>query len=425
VKSSYPKNISIVAVIFIVLILFLAIANFIISIQFRNEFIDYDKTKIASVAMMSGTIIEEYNLSERTSLLRYLASSFGLDHLVITDTLGNRLFDSRLPAVEISTVRPVDFSEEFQHVPEPGEVVHVRDRFLTRHESPPLYVYCALLYSYTSAFDSIFTWHIFYLTISLLFICFLGIFLIRNLFLPMRHVARLARDMGVEMHREDFVSETFDEMYKSMKAKEEALIEFSAYIAHEFRNSIGAISGLARLVEKGKKPASAIVRECHSMEELIQKLLQYSMPLRLTKTPVHIAQLIDEVLNRLDIPSRISVETQIEGEIPVFYADNDLLSLALTNGIHNSVDAMAGKGLLRLEVCREDDLVMIKIADTGSGIPDDELDRVFSPFYTSKEKGMGLGLAYMKKIVEMHNGHAIMESIKGKGTTLIIKLPVV
>ncbi len=426
-KSSYPRNISIVATVFVILIIFLALINLYISVQFRNEFINYDRDKIISIATLCTHYLDTTdNKSELFSLFKNLSSAFNLKHVVLSDTLGQRIYDSRMLPLELSrSAERVDFSEYFRRMPELGEVMQDGDTFIYLNPEPPFYLYTSFISSYTVMYDKIFRWHIFYITLSLLFTGFLGIFLIRNLFLPMRYMATLARDMGIEMKKEDFVSETFNEIFKKMKQKEETLVEFSSYIAHEFRNSIGTIIGLARLIEKGKKSASDIVKECRAMEDLITKLLEYSKPLKAVFMSVDLAQLINEALEKSCIPQQIEVSKKIETEMAQFLGDYELLLVALTNLLKNSIEAIKdAKGRIDIDVGVHDDFVCISITDNGRGIDEQDLNKIFSPFYSRKEEGMGLGLAYVKKIVDLHSGRIEVKSKKGQGTTFTLQLPV-
>ncbi|GAH33365.1 unnamed protein product, partial [marine sediment metagenome] len=188
--------------------------------------------------------------------------------------------------------------------------------------------------------------------------------------------------MGIQTKKEDFVSETFNEIFKKMKLKEETLVEFSSYIAHEFRNSIGAISGLARLVEKGKKPASDIVNECRAMEDLITRLLEYSRPLTVISASVDVKQLIDDAVVRAAIPKRIEVRKKIKTDILQFIGDSELLLVAITNLLKNSIDSIRKKGFIEVAVSGDNDFIFISVTDNGSGIDESDMDKVFNPFYS-------------------------------------------
>jgi signal transduction histidine kinase len=393
--------------------------------QFRSEFARYDHDKVRTIAELCSSYLNRYeNTTTLYSMFKTTKSAFELEHMVIADTLGYRIYDSWKLPLELSRSRSrVNFSAEFPHLPAPGEILRNRNVYIHYNEDPPFYLYVSLLASEIFTFDSLFRWHIVYITISLLFIGFLGIFLIRNLFMPMRYVSNVARDMGIEMKKEDFVSTTFNEIFKTIKRKEETLVEFSAYIAHEFRNSIGAIIGLARLVEKGKKPASAIAEECKAMTDLIAKLLEYSKPLKAISGSVDVQQLLDDAIQKAAIPDRIEVKKNIATGVPGFVGDYELLLAALTNLFKNSVEAIEGKGTIDVDVAHGDDSIVMTVTDSGTGIDEEDLDRIFSPFHTQKADGMGLGLAYVKKIMELHNGRISVASKKGKGTTFTLSFP--
>lgn len=107
----------------------------------------------------------------------------------------------------------------------------------------------------------------------------------------------------------------------------------------------------------------------------------------------------------------------------VMYADPEQLEQVFINLFANAVDAMSGEGALTVKVEEEDNLVRIKVSDTGKGISRETLEKIFEPFYTTKDKGTGLGLAIVYNIIEKHHGEIRVESEEGRGTTFIIALP--
>ena len=108
-KGSYPRNISIISIVFICLILSLAVVNLYVSIQFRNQFIHSDRDKIVSIASMCAEILDDGFEDEQViSLCNYIATSFRLAHFLITDTTGTRLYDSRFHPREIITASRID-----------------------------------------------------------------------------------------------------------------------------------------------------------------------------------------------------------------------------------------------------------------------------------------------------------------------------
>jgi signal transduction histidine kinase len=425
VKGSYPRNISIVSIIFICLILSLAVVNLYVSIQFRNQFIHSDRDKIVSIASLCAQILDgDYDRDIIITMGKYIATSFGLSHFIITDTIGTRVYDSRLhPREFVTATSRIDFTEEFGRLPAADEIMHQDGRFIYHSEAPPFFLYASVEDSFTAEIDRIFLWYVLYITVSLIFVGFLGIFLIRNLFLPMRYVTNLADEMGVEMKKEDFVSEAFREMYEKLRSREQTLVEVSAYIAHEFRNSIGAIIGMARLVERGKKGAADIIKECQIMEELILRLLEYARPVQMMMARFNIDRLIREAVERAALSSRIDVETSVEPDASEMMGDYDLLLTALMNIMKNSVEAISNKGTITIDIHAEGDYIMMAIRDSGSGIDERSLDKILNPFFTTKAQGMGLGLAYVKKIVEAHGGRIKVESTRGSGTCIMLTFP--
>jgi signal transduction histidine kinase len=423
-QSTYLKDIGVISWVFIFLILFLALLNFFISVQFRKEYQRQEKERIVSLAGLCAGYLEKYsNPADLQYLMLNLRLNFEIDRFVITSTDGTKIFDSWLDLPDLGTAPNVDYGKIFAKLPQDGQVLIRGDQYLYFNREGGYYFYATTEPMY-GKLDTLFRWHIIYVTISLVFISFLGFFLIRNLFMPMRYVAGVAREFGIEFKREDFVAETFNELFAKMKGRERLLVEFSSYIAHEFRNSIAAISGLARLMEKGKKDSSAIVQECREMEKLIANLLEYSRPMKPMSARVDLTQLMEDALARTKVPERIKVEKKFAAGT---YVDGDpelLLGLA-ANLIKNGVEAIEGEGVLKLETGREEGTAYLAVADTGTGIDEADQEHIFSPFYSRKETGVGLGLAYVKKIVEIHNARIEVRSKKGEGSRSVVKFPVV
>lgn len=422
--GSYPRDIAAIAAIFIVLILFVAGFNLYISFQFKNEFVAYGRNNVMAMFNICLDYLGGgYDPREVTSLLRDLSQAFNLERLVISDTTGNRIYDSWMQLGGLAPATDLELPGIFRRLPEAGELIQQDNAFIFRAVRPPVYCYVSLAPAYALIFGNIFRWHIFYITISLIFTSFLGLFLLRNLFLPMRYVTNLAHEFGIEMKKEDFVSATFEEVYRKLKLREQMLVEFSAYVAHEFRNSLGAIIGLARLVEKGKKPGSEIVKECRNMEDLIARILEYSKPLRLNVAEIDLNRVLDDALDRTTMPRRIEVvKHAAAGALPI-KGDHELLTVAVCNLLKNAREAVAGKGHIELATGRRDNAVFLAVKDDGVGIEASELDSVFNPFFSKKAEGMGLGLAYVRKVAEEHGARISVRSKKGKGATFTLEFP--
>jgi len=119
----------------------------------------------------------------------------------------------------------------------------------------------------------------------------------------------------------------------------------------------------------------------------------------------------------------ITSELHLEENLPVIRADATLLHRAIENLVLNAMDAMPQGGELTLRTRDEDGKVLIEIADTGSGLTREECERIFTPYYTSKQHGTGLGLAIVQSVVSDHGGRIRVQSEPGRGTTFVIELP--
>ncbi len=208
-----------------------------------------------------------------------------------------------------------------------------------------------------------------------------------------------------------------------------ALGEMSAGIAHELRNPMAVISGYLTLLSKKTDPASqAIIRditaEINGMNRIIGDLLTFARPAALNRVNVRIRELIDgcvgTVLQATNADSRIKTVVDIDGI--EMQADEVLMRQAFTNLLQNAVEAMPEGGELSIAGRAGRNLVL-HIADTGMGIAPDALKKVFLPFFTTKDKGVGLGLALVHKIVLSHGGRIEVKSTEGRGTTFTVILP--
>ncbi|MEO0095380.1 MAG: ATP-binding protein [candidate division WOR-3 bacterium] len=415
-KSNYPRDISIVSAVFIFLIIFLAIVNLYIGTQLRKTFLNSQQEKIYSIARICGYYL---NNPDSAKALKLISESFNIGRLIISDSLDRKIYDSAI-SVKIPGII-FDETKKFSKLPAPGDIMQVSNDIVYHNPQPDFYLYLFNLTNYATI-DNVFRWHLIYITLSLVFISFLGFFLLRNLFLPMQYVAGVARKYGIEMKKEDFVSTTFGEIFNKMKEKEKELLELSAYIAHEFRNSLATITGLAHLIEKGKKEPSEIIKECNIMNNLITSLIEYARPMKFIKTEFELSTLIEEVIKKANIPDEIKVEKNYKYQGKIF-ADYELMSSAIINILKNSVEAMGSDGKIRITTDIEEDSVLISIADTGKGIQSDMIKNIFSPFYSGKKEGTGLGLAFVKKVIDIHDGRILVDSKVGRGTEFLIKIP--
>ncbi|MDH7516718.1 MAG: ATP-binding protein, partial [Bacteroidota bacterium] len=121
----------------------------------------------------------------------------------------------------------------------------------------------------------------------------------------------------------------------------------------------------------------------------------------------------------------VTVSLHCEASLPRVHIDREEFSRALTNILRNAVQAIEGKGTITITAQREAGDIVIRVTDTGHGIPPDALPRIFEPNFSTKTEGMGLGLAIVKKIIDDAGGVISIESEEGAGTTVTLRLPAV
>lgn len=208
-----------------------------------------------------------------------------------------------------------------------------------------------------------------------------------------------------------------------------ALGEMSAGIAHELRNPMAVISGylnlLAKKISSEHQPIIRdITTEINGMNRIIGDLLTFARPASLNRVRVNLKEMIESclanTLQATNAASRITAVLKLDAIETV--VDEVLMRQAFTNLIQNAIEAMQDTGTVTIEAHRNHEL-RITVQDTGGGIPPEHLKKVFLPFYTTKDKGTGLGLALVHKIILSHGGRIEVESAEGKGSLFTVILP--
>jgi two-component system sensor histidine kinase HydH len=214
-----------------------------------------------------------------------------------------------------------------------------------------------------------------------------------------------------------------------------SLGRLAAGVAHEIRNPLSSIRGFAQYFRNRFKDqkeeleyASIMVKEVDRLNRVITELLDFARPKEPRREPHSLEEILDhtlEVLRPELAKKKAEVEKGYESELPLARVDRDQLSQALLNLLINSLEAMEEGGKVRVGLRREGrDSLRVSISDTGKGIPGEDLEKVFEPFFSTKRKGTGLGLAIVHQIVESHGGHIRVESKEGEGTDFQIVLPI-
>ncbi len=209
-----------------------------------------------------------------------------------------------------------------------------------------------------------------------------------------------------------------------------ALGEMAATVAHEIRNPLGGIQGFAHLLLRdmdGSDPKARlvdnIVMGAKSLDRVVTELLEYTRPVELNLRAVQLAELVDSAIAYIDLDGRaVAIENEI-GSDAAAELDPEKIRQVLINMLLNAVQSIETAGKVRIKSELRGDQHIIAISDSGCGIDPAQLDSVFMPFFTTKEKGTGLGLAAAAKIVEGHGGRITVESEPAKGSTFFIHLP--
>ena len=208
--------------------------------------------------------------------------------------------------------------------------------------------------------------------------------------------------------------------------------EMAAVIAHEVKNPLAGIRGAIQVIGSRMAPGSGdspvideIVSRIDALNGLIQDLLLFARPPMPKPIPVPVMPIIETsaALLRED-PALAGISIEVTGPSPLIVADPDLLKLVFINLLVNGGQAMQGRGRLGVSIDVTEMICQVVITDAGPGIPPDIRDKIFTPFFTTKSRGTGLGLPTAKRLVEAQQGSISIECPPGGGTIVTVQLPV-
>jgi signal transduction histidine kinase len=200
----------------------------------------------------------------------------------------------------------------------------------------------------------------------------------------------------------------------------------SAGIAHELRNPMGVISGYTKILSKKvdeplRPTVAAIAKEVEVMDRIIADFLTFARPAEPVLDPLDIGTLVKGCIGMVEDSPKITIHVDVT-TLPIIRADEVLMRQAITNLLRNAIEAMPEGGELAVSGSFDGQQVVIAISDTGHGIDENIKDKIFLPFYTTKERGTGLGLAIVHKTIISHGG-TIKVASSLQGTTFTISLP--
>ncbi|MFC1931775.1 ATP-binding protein [Chloroflexota bacterium] len=215
-----------------------------------------------------------------------------------------------------------------------------------------------------------------------------------------------------------------------------AIGQLAGGVGHELRNPLGAIKNAVYYV-RGKLAGNEIAQkeprvmefldiiddEINSSNKIISDLLGFSRVGKPSVSPTRLKKVIDGALSHISIPENIKLDKKLDTDSTEVELDPDQIQQVLINIITNAVQAMPEGGKLTIDTGKRGKFLGVRITDTGIGMPQETANKIFEPLFTTKAKGIGLGLAVCRSIIGRHGGQIEVESKIGEGTTFNIKLP--
>jgi signal transduction histidine kinase len=217
-----------------------------------------------------------------------------------------------------------------------------------------------------------------------------------------------------------------------MEARLKAIEQMAAMVGHDLRNPLTGIANAAYYLRmkigsdlgpKATEMLDLIDRDIEYSNKIVDDLLEYSRAIGLNLSESNPKSIVKEALELVNIPANVQVLDFTE-DTPKITVDIDKMKRTCVNIIKNAFDAMPEGGKLTVKSRKARGNVEFSFTDTGAGVPKETVERLFTPLFTTKARGMGFGLAICKRIVEAHGGKISVESTVGKGTTFTLTIPV-
>jgi signal transduction histidine kinase len=220
--------------------------------------------------------------------------------------------------------------------------------------------------------------------------------------------------------------------WELMKAEKLAAIgELATGVAHEVRNPLSGIGLALELMkdetqnEEHRQTIRDILNEISRLERIVKGLFQLGHPKSLQLIECTPNDIVERALNLVSMKAKekgITIKKDLAcGN--TFYVDHEQIEQVVLNLLINGIEATGSSGEVRVETRSNNGTVEISVSDTGCGVPDDEMERILQPFYSTKETGTGLGLAISSRIVEAHKGKLHISSRVGEGSTFVVEIP--
>ena len=235
----------------------------------------------------------------------------------------------------------------------------------------------------------------------------------------------------------DLVEERTEQLQQATRLA--TLGEIATMVGHDLRNPLQVVISMVYLakemlaskktqpVEGGQLSVTEILdnieKSCGYMNQIISDLQSYAGPLNLELVETDIRQLISNAISLLEIPQGVEISTEVEDELSGITIDPEKIKRVIINLVNNSIQSMPKGGQITITAIRKGDSVLLTIRDEGAGIPDENIPKLFLPLFTTKPKGIGLGLTICKRLVEAHRGNIVVTSKFNVGTEVAIEIP--
>ena len=233
--------------------------------------------------------------------------------------------------------------------------------------------------------------------------------------------------------RRDITARTYKEKHQQQVEKLTVIGEMSTYLAHEIRNPIMSIGAFAnsllrneRLEPKDREKLQIIADETRRLDHMLTNILNFSRPATPTMGSTDVNQAVREAVELMQVGyarPELVFDVVLDPHLPHAVGQAEALKQCVVSLLKNSIEAMPGGGAISIRTALAENAIRLAVADTGRGMGDKELANLFSPFYSTKHEGYGLGLAMIKKIVEEIGGRIEIVSTVGQGTTVTLSLP--
>ena len=248
----------------------------------------------------------------------------------------------------------------------------------------------------------------------------------------LRFLETIALLASLALHRLEMCQELHRQKHLLVEAEKlSAIGELSSKVFHEIRNPVSALGGLSKLLLRKDVPKDleaylrTMVKEAERLERVLEDLFEFVRPMKLKREPVRLCRLLQTALALFMSSFReagvhVSLESR-DGD-PIIYVDPKEMQLVFIHLIKNALEAMPEGGELKIIIELKEG-VLVRLVDSGYGIPQAYLKRVTEPFFTTKTYGSGLGLSVAKKIIELHGGTLTLKRREPSGTEVQLRLP--